>query len=92
MAYSRSLRNEDYIQKLADYINKRKDKYPMDTLRWALIKQEHTRTCVEKAIEVAAQQAAARVSKPVAPVEPKVEFCEEPQEERKGFFARLFGM
>ena len=92
MPYERSLRNEDYIRKLADYLKRNSAKgYQLDTLRWALIKQGHTRTCVEKSIEVATKEMSATASKLEIREERKVEILEGPKVEKKGFFARLFG-
>lgn len=92
MSYMRSLRNEDYIRKLADYLKRNSTKgYSIDTLRWALIKQGHTRTCVDKAIEVAKKEMSAAAPKLEIKEERKVEICEEPVAKKKGFFARLFG-
>ncbi len=92
---TRSIRNEDYIRKLADYVKKNSAKgYAMDTLRWALVKQGHTRTCVEKAVEAANREMAAFAPKlEEKPVEKKKPvFIEAPKEcEKKGFFARIFG-
>jgi hypothetical protein len=90
MSYTRSLRNEDYIRKLADYLKKNTAKgYPLDTLRWALIKQGHTRTCVDKAIEIATNEMAA-APKVEVKEEKKVEILDELKPVKKGFFARLF--
>jgi len=90
MSYARSLRNEDYIRKLADYLKRNIAKsYPLDTLRWALIKQGHTRTCVDKAIEIATNEIAA-APKVEVKEEKKVEILDELKPVKKGFFARLF--
>lgn len=92
MGYERSLRDNDYIRKLADYIKKNSTKgYKIEALRWALIKQGHTRTCVDKAIEVATKEMAVAAPKLEIKEERKVEIFEEQKPVKKGFFARLFG-
>jgi hypothetical protein len=87
-------RKEEQTQKLADYIKKNLSKsrgYTIESLRWALVSQGHTRTAVDKAIELANKQLAASAPKLEPPKEEKVEIVEEPVEEKKGFFSRLLG-
>lgn len=92
MGYERSLRNNDYIRKLADYIKRNSEKgYKIEALKWALTKQGHSRTCVERALEVATKEIIAAAPKLEIKEERKVEIYEGPKHVKKGFFARLFG-
>ena len=87
------MRQEDYVIKLAEYVRKNVAKgYTIDSLRWALINQKHSRTTVEKAIELAQKQLAASAPKIEAPKHIEVAQDEEPKApEKKGFFSWLFG-
>jgi hypothetical protein len=85
MAY----RKEDYIKKVVDYIKKNLAKgYTEDSLRWALVKQGHSRTLVEKAINIAKKEMAETAPKLAPPVETKIEIIKKP--EKRSFLARLF--
>lgn len=58
------MRESDYIQQIVNYIKKNLAKgYTIDSLRWALINQDYSRTIVEKAIEIANQQLAEQAPK-----------------------------
>ena len=88
------MKQEDYVIKLAEYVRKNIAKgYTIDSLRWALINQKHSRTTVEHAVELAQKQLAASAPKIEAPK--KVEFVEVAEEakaaDKKGFFSWLFG-
>ncbi|MBS3090320.1 hypothetical protein J4433_00955 [Candidatus Pacearchaeota archaeon] len=88
-------RKEDQTQKLADYIKKNLSRgkgYTVESLKWALISQGHSRTAVENAVELANKQLAAMAPKLPPVKEEKIEFVEEPVEEKKGFFKRLLGI
>ena len=87
------MRQEDYVNKLAEYVKKNVAKgYTLDSLRWALIDQKHSRTVVEKSIELAEKQLAAAAPKMEVPKKEKFVEIEQPEpEQKKGFFARLFG-
>ena len=81
------MRQDDYLDKLSDYIIKNAAKgYTLDSLRWALINQKHSRVSVEKSIEIAQKKLAA--SAPRIEVPKKVEAVQEEAEEpkkKKGF-------
>jgi len=84
-----ALRKEDYLQKVVDYIKRNLAKgYTIDALRWALVKQGHSRTLVEKAIELTQKQLAASAPKLEPAPAPKIEI--EREEKKRGFWARLF--
>ena len=88
-------RKEHQTQKLADYIKKNLSKsrgYTAESLKWALISQGHSRTAVEKAVELANKQLAAMAPKFKPVKEEKIEFVEGPVEEKRGFFKILFGI
>ena len=88
------MRQEDYTNQLADYIVKNLAKgYTIDSLRWALVHQKHSRVTVEKALELAQKQMAASAPKIEAPkdIQKEVEIEHPEPEQKKGFFARLFG-
>jgi hypothetical protein len=48
------MRESEYKKKLVDYLKKNLKKgYPMDSLKWALVKQGYSRTLVDMAIKEA---------------------------------------
>jgi hypothetical protein len=52
-------RETDYIQQLAGYIKKNLSKgYTVDSLKWALISQGHSRTEIARAVQLANEQLA----------------------------------
>ena len=52
----------NYIQQLADYINKNLTKgYTLDSLRFSLITQGYSRISVEKAIEIVNEKLASKI-------------------------------
>ncbi len=84
-------RKEDITQKLADYIKRNLGKgrgYTTESLKWALVSQGHSRTAVEKAVELANKQLAAEAPKFEPRKEEKIEIVE-PEEEKAGFFKKL---
>lgn len=88
-------RKEDQTQKLADYIKNNLSKsrgYTVESLKWALVSQGHSRTAVDRAVELANKQLAASAPKLKPVKEEKIEFVEEPVEEKKGLFKRLLGI
>jgi uncharacterized membrane protein len=61
------LREGDYIQRMADYVEKNlKRRYTLDQLESALIQQGHSRTAVRRAIALASE----RIPKNTMPLEP----------------------
>jgi SOS response regulatory protein OraA/RecX len=85
-------KDADYVQQLADYLKKNISKgYTMNSLKWALINQGHSRTEIQMAIELANKQMAEAAPKMIE--KPVIKFETEPpmEEKKKGFFARLFG-
>lgn len=75
-----------YIQQLADYIKKNLQKgYTSESLKWALINQGHSRTEINRALDLAneqlAMQAPKMIEKPVIKVE-----IEPPIVEKKSSF------
>jgi len=92
----RKLRNSDYIQQIADYIKKNLQKgYTIESLKWALINQGHSRTEIERAIKIAEEQLAAQApkmkEKPVIKYE-RIPVQEETEiKEKKSWLKKLFG-
>jgi hypothetical protein len=84
-------RRENYIEKLTRYVKVNLKKgYTLESLKWALINQGHSRLEVAKAIERVetelSQEAPVLQTKP----EIKYEVIEPVQEEKKSFWKRLF--
>jgi len=80
--YKPKPRGSDYIQQLADYIKKNISKgYTQEALKWALVDQGHSRTEIDRAINLANEQLAASapkmVEKPVIKVEVEPEIIPE---------------
>lgn len=89
-------RKEEQTQKLADYIKKNLSKgkgYTTESLKWALISQGHSKTAVDKAIELANKQLAALAPKLEPPKEEKTEIVESLEEKRSLLqkILRIFG-
>ncbi len=87
------MRSKDYPQQLADYIKRNVTKgYTIDSLRWALVSQGHSRAQVDKAVLLANQQLAAaapKIEKPAGQI--LVEPTQIEPEKKRGFWERLFG-
>jgi len=67
------LREDDYIQQLADYIKKNLSKgYTLESLKIALEHQDYSRTSIERAIELANEQLAD--SLPQMKEKPKIKY------------------
>ncbi len=84
------MRGKDYAQQLAEYIKKNTGKgYTLESLKWALVNQGHSRVQVDKAVKLATEQMAASaprmIEKPAVP-----EMPETVEERKKGFWERLF--
>ena len=83
----------NYVQNLVDYVKKNLSKgYDLDSLKWALIGQGHSRLEVEKAIKFAQSDIAkaAPAVKPFQQVQQPVNIQVEP-EAKPSFWKRLFG-
>jgi SOS response regulatory protein OraA/RecX len=87
-------------QQLADYIKKNITKgYTLDSLKYSLMKQGYSRTCVEKAIEIANAQLASQAPKMIEKPAIKYEVVNDEdmaakvaaQDASQGFFKRVFG-
>ena len=91
---------ENTNQKLADYIKKNISKgYTMDALRFSLLNQGYSKTSVEKAIEIANKQLAAKAPKIADKPVIKYETIDDAEmaakvaaQEKPGFFSKLFGI
>ncbi len=95
------VREEDYIQQLADYIKKNLVKgYTLDSLRIALESQDYSRSAIERAAQLAneqlAKQAPPMKEKPRIKYkivsDKKIEQIEKSEKEKskKGFLGKLF--
>ena len=86
------MREAEYRRKIVDYIKKNVKKgYPMESLKWALVKQGYSRTVVDIALKEAhaelAREAPALKEKPVITHEV---ISEEPV--KKSWWKRFFGL
>jgi len=85
-------RREDYVEKLTGYVKANLKKgYTLESLKWALVNQGHSRMEVAKAIERVEQELASEA--PVLNTRPEIKYevIPEPvQEEKKSFWKRLF--
>lgn len=82
---------KDYKRQTIDYIktNLRKG-YKKESLKWALVKQGHSKFEIQRSFEKAEQEMAQEAPVLRTPQEmPKIEPIIE--EKKKGFFGRLFG-
>lgn len=83
-------KGREYMQKLADYVKKNAAKgYPIESLRWALVNQGHSRVQVDKAVRLATEQMAEAAPKMTE--KPVVQETEINTAKKKGFFEWLFG-
>ena len=92
------VREEDYIQQLADYIKKNLVKgYTLDSLRIALESQEYSRSAIERSIELANEQLA-KLAPPMKE-KPRIKYeivgnneieKSEKEKSKKGFLGKLF--
>ena len=87
------MRETEHLKGLTDYVKKNLEKgYADDSLKWALINQGHSRSSVEKAIEVARQELSrerASMEKPVIKTEV---ITDEPVAQQKSWWKRFFGL
>lgn len=88
--YKAPTRKTDYIQQLADYIKKNLSKgYTQEALKWALIDQGHSRTEVERAINLANEQLAMQAPKMVEKPKITIETIPPAEIEKKGILSRI---
>jgi len=87
-------RREDYVEKLTRYVKANLKKgYTLESLKWALVNQGHSRLEVAKAIERVEQELSQEA--PVLNTKPEIKYeVLEPENataEKKPFWKRLFG-
>ncbi len=82
---------KDYTQQIAEYIRKNLAKgYTLDSLRFSLKTQGYSRISVENAIDIVNRQLAEKA--PLLREKPQIIYKTDPrEEEKKGFWQRLFG-
>lgn len=86
-------RDETYLLRMVEYLLRNVKKgYNLETLKWALINQGHSRLEVEKALSMAQQKLSQPVNTPKSslPIQQQVAIQIEP-EEPKSFWKRWFG-
>lgn len=81
-------------EEIMDYFNRNVKKgYPLEDLKWTLIRQGYLKIEVEKAVEIMKEKQAKEEKmkpKPREIIDEPVVF-QEPVVEKKGFWSRLFG-
>jgi hypothetical protein len=86
------LRQDDYIQQLADYIKKNINKgYTIESLKFSLMRQGYSRISVNKAAELVNEQLAAKA--PAMKEKPQIVYKAYPNPDdfdKKGFFQKVF--
>ena len=82
----------DYINNLTSYLKKNVKKgYPLDSLKWALINQGHSKIEIEKAIKIVQDELVHEA--PVLETKPEIKYeLVEPQAEKKPWWKRLLGL
>ncbi len=88
------MKKGDYIKDLTGYIKKNLKKgYTKDSLKWALIKQGHSKLEVSKALAAVEEELAREA--PVLQAKPEIHYevvsPDNVQVEKKSFWKRLFG-
>lgn len=84
-------RDETYVLRMVDYLMRNVKKgYNLDTLKWALINQGHSRLEVEKALATAQQKLSAQAPKPAAPAVTTQPTLQIEPEQPKPFWKRFF--
>ena len=77
-------RETDYIQQLVNYIKKNLSKgYTIESLKWALINQGHSRSEVQRAIDLTNKQLADSAPKLIEKPVIKYEIINEEKEDKK---------
>lgn len=89
------IKKGDYIGELSEYIRKNLKKgYTPESLKWALVKQGHSKMEVEKALKKVDEELAK--SAPVLKTKPEITYeILEPKNavlEKKPFWKRIFGL
>ncbi len=85
-------KDKNYLDDLVEYINKNVKKgYTVESLKWALVKQGHSKLEVEKAIKFVENQLASKA--PVLETKPEIKYEVMPnvEPEKKSFWKRIFG-
>lgn len=86
----------NYRKKIIDYLKKNLKKgYTIESLKWALIEQEYSRTSVERAIEELNKELAKKA--PILKEEPVIKYeivddKDRPIKIKKSFWKRIFGL
>jgi len=81
---------EDYIQKLTGYVKANLKKgYTLESLKWALINQGHSRLEVAKAVQRVEDELSREA--PVLQTKPEIKYEVIPEPEKKSLWKRLFG-
>ena len=86
-------RREDYVNKLTQYIkNNLKKGYTLESLKWALVNQGHSRMEVAKAIERVESELSQEA--PVLQTKPEIVYETEPevQDNKKPWWKRIIGL
>lgn len=86
-------REKSLIDDLTEYIKKNLKKgYTRESLRWALSNQGYSKMEVDKALKKAEQELAAEA--PILKTKPEIryEVVEPKQEQKKGFWKKIFGL
>ena len=83
-------KDKNYVQELAEYIKKNLKKgYTKESLKWALVNQGHSKIEVEKALRLVDAELASEA--PILKTKPEIKIEVIPMEEKKSFWARIFG-
>ncbi len=90
------MRETEHLKRLSDYVKRNLEKgYADDSLKWALINQGHSRSSVEKAIEIARQEMtreSASREKPVITHEVVTDDSSNTGGTKKSWWKSLFGL
>nr|AQS34580.1 hypothetical protein [uncultured archaeon] len=86
------VKREDYINKLTQYVkNNLKKGYTLESLKWALVSQGHSRMEVAKAIERVESELSQEA--PVLQTKPEIVYETEPSvDEKKPWYKRILGL
>lgn len=85
-------KDANYAKSLVDYAKKNLDKgYTLDSLRWALISQGHSRIEVDKALAAAQADKAKQVQTSAkSSMQPQPQMEVQPEPEKQSFWKKLF--
>jgi len=86
------VKREDYINKLTQYVKiNLKKGYTLESLKWALVSQGHSRMEVAKAIERVESELSQEA--PVLQTKPEIVYETEPEPEvKKPWYKRMLGL